>query len=947
MAIRWNLRRRILALACLCVVASALVTSYEHLQRWISDSGTNSVILAVVGPMSGNEADKGLSMVHGAQLYADLHNSQRQDNQVAIVVQQYDDANDKSKAQLIAKQLAATNNVVAVLGHRASATSIKAASIYQRAGLPMVGGSATATEITQNNDWAFRVIPDNHLQGKFVADYVASLAKGKAVLIYSQDKFGESLADSFLNRAELLAIQTLSLGVDLKRDIAKQAELISQKISEFGHTGAVFLAVHDVEGETLVSHLKQQHPNWLFIGSSSIGKQSFPERFKHRSQEREVSGYYTNGVFAVSPILFDVASESTQLFYQSFHKGFGYEPSGVSAAYYDAATIVSAAIDAASGEAGGADDFSLLNIASQRAAIKNHLTGFDSPNNAVQGLTHSLYFDSQGNVLRPMQVGLFSGGAFVSAPIQLQDVNDENLAVRRTDVVYTGIEMQNISEFSTIDMTFKAKFKLWFRSTPGVKAEDIVFLNSVGDLSLQEPIESNFTSQSTYQLYQVEGTFLADAKPGRAAFGEYQLGVNFRHTTLPRSELIYVSDIVGLGQTSLHKNQANQHKVQFDTSQWRQGSTLSFQDTLRKRSLGDPKYLHSDRQAVEFSRFNSLTPVQENVLSLRGRIPAQWQQIIFYSSVLAWLLYALVLDFKILGQLSRAYGLGNKLLYALFIASAEPLFLDWLAQAYPNTNQLFASNCFDVLWWLLFASTLALLIDVLLWDPIEKRSGRQVPRIMRHLTRGLAYIGAIFAILSFVYQRELTSLLATSGLVAMILGLALQSNLVNIFSGIAISLEKPFKLGDWISLGGYGGPIVGEVIDMNWRTTKVKTADNTLYSIPNNTLANANLNNVSSSGQIVTGGFSASVNKQLEPLQVIPRIEAALMAIDAVNRVYIDVASIGSDNVDYQIKLVHGVDDTATTTDLVWQAIWRLDAEIKQELEVIEPQLETPLLNDA
>ncbi|MGY5453313.1 ABC transporter substrate-binding protein [Agarivorans sp. MS3-6] len=934
---KWNLRRRLLLLGFIVVILSALVTSFEQLKQWFNHTGTNTLVLAVVGPMSGPEADKGIAMLNGAKLFVRQYNMQQQDKQIALTIQQYDDGNNVVKAEQIARQLAKTKKVLAVLGHRASATSIKAAGIYQRAGLPMIGGSATAPEITQDNAWSFRVIPDNRLQGSFVAEYMATLGKNKAALVYSQDKFGESLAKAFLAGANRLAIDVSQFPFDLKGDWQQQAETINQQIRSLGHTGAIFLAVHDVEGAVLVSTLKNQHPSWLMIGSSSIGKQSFPERFKDRNQEREVSGYYTNGMFAVSPILFDVASESAQMFYQSFSQDFGYPPSGVAAAYYDAATIAASALDLASSLSGGEQEFVKLDLSQQRSAIRIQLAGLNSPSAAIQGLTHPLYFDPQGNVLRPMQVGLFSGGSFVSAPIQLQAVLGEKLRTRRTDVVYTGIEMQTINEFSPVDMTFKAKFKLWFRSTPGVNAEDIAFLNAVGDLTLGEPIESYFTSQSVYKLYQVEGMFLADAKPGRAAFGEYQLGVSFRHRTLPRSELIYVADIVGLGQTALHRNDNNQHKVQFDTNQWQQNQGLSFQDTLRKRSLGDPKYLHSDRQAIEFSRFNSLSSVHENVLSLRGRIPAQWQQIIFYSSVLAWLVYALILDFKLLGRLPRAYALGNKLLYALFIASAEPLFLDWLAQNYPNTNQLFASTCFDVLWWLLFASTLALLIDLLVWDPIERRSGRQVPKIMRHLTRGLAYIGAVFAILSFVYQRELTSLLATSGLVAMILGLALQSNLVNIFSGIAISLEKPFKLGDWISIASYGGPIVGEVIDMNWRTTKVKTADNTLYSIPNNTLANANLNNVSSSGQIVTGGFSISVNKQLEPMQIIPRIEAILIAIEAVKRVYVDISNIGSDTVDYQIKLVHGVDDTAQTTDLVWQAIWGLDSEIRNELAALEP----------
>ena len=51
----------------------------------------------------------------------------------------------------------------------------------------------------------------------------------------------------------------------------------------------------------------------------------------------------------------------------------------------------------------------------------------------------------------------------------------------------------------------------------------------------------------------------------------------------------------------------------------------------------------------------------------------------------------------------------------------------------------------------------------------------------------------------------------------MIIGLAIQLNISNIFSGIALNLESPFHIGDWIRVKDYPE---GQFLDMTWRSTR-------------------------------------------------------------------------------------------------------------------------------
>src|SRR5215471_5742847 len=116
-------------------------------------------------------------------------------------------------------------------------------------------------------------------------------------------------------------------------------------------------------------------------------------------------------------------------------------------------------------------------------------------------------------------------------------------------------------------------------------------------------------------------------------------------------------------------------------------------------------------------------------------------------------------------------------------------------------------------------------------------------KLLQDLLAGLIYLAALFAIITYVFDLPIQGLLATSGAVAIILGLALQSTLGDVFSGVVLSFSRPYRPGDWISLEGGTD---GRVIEMSWRATSILTARRDLAIVPNSTIAKSKIVNVSS-----------------------------------------------------------------------------------------------------
>src|SRR6266850_6407392 len=144
-----------------------------------------------------------------------------------------------------------------------------------------------------------------------------------------------------------------------------------------------------------------------------------------------------------------------------------------------------------------------------------------------------------------------------------------------------------------------------------------------------------------------------------------------------------------------------------------------------------------------------------------------------------------------------------------------------------------------IIWWINAAWVLTGFTRVFLIFERRPREGR----LVQDLVVGLIYLSAALSVMAYVFSVPVGTLIATSGVFAIILGLALQSTLADVFSGIALNLSKAYAVGDWIVLGD---GFEGRVVETNWRATHLLNASNDLVVLPNSNLAKAQLTNLSS-----------------------------------------------------------------------------------------------------
>lgn len=113
---------------------------------------------------------------------------------------------------------------------------------------------------------------------------------------------------------------------------------------------------------------------------------------------------------------------------------------------------------------------------------------------------------------------------------------------------------------------------------------------------------------------------------------------------------------------------------------------------------------------------------------------------------------------------------------------------------------------------------------------------------MQDLIIAVVYLGVTLSVLAFVFDFAIGTLVATSGVIAIIVGLALQSTLNDLFSGLALTLGRPYGIGDWIILTD---GTEGRVVESTWRSTHVQTGANNIVVLPNSFLAKIGLTNIS------------------------------------------------------------------------------------------------------
>ena len=612
---------------------------FLSLGKILSDRGP--IYLAIAGPTDGESAS-GVEMVRGAQLYLDKVNREGGIKGRNIELLVYDDDNDADIAKQKATNIVDSTQALAVLGHLYSSTSKAAGKIYEEAGIPAISATATADEVTQGNYWYFRVIFNNRLQASFIGNYAEKILEyDRASIIYSDDSYGETLKTSFAKTFTKLGGEVKNQwAIDIKADDferQKQQIITDLLAAKNEDPGIIFCATHNSDVVDLIVQMKRKGLNYPIIGADSLGNSAFAQKFQKYAEEKAEPGYFTDGIYAVSPIIFDVANEKAQQFRNEYFKKYQQQPSWTAANYYNAALMAVTAIEKAETSKGK------LSVQQQREEVRNALAKINNVENSLDGLTGNLYFDRQGNFNESIYIGIFDSQKFISAFTQLQPVSNikaisnfnealdsgkillvDGKYRHKTNIVYTGIDINEIRNLDEKTSSYLVDFYLWFRYRGDINADSIEFTNygtdrmDSGDkLELDEPIQEAKIDDINYRVYRVKADFKEKFRFDDYPFDRQKLAVRFRHTNLTKDDLVYVIDEVGMRDTVADEVISNwdESKVFETISDWQVTEVDFFSDLLINDStLGNPQFFDSDTD-LEYSRFNTVIYIERDVVS--------------------------------------------------------------------------------------------------------------------------------------------------------------------------------------------------------------------------------------------------------------------------------------------------------------------------------------------
>jgi branched-chain amino acid transport system substrate-binding protein len=520
--------------------------------------------IAVVGPKRGADKLSGQAMLKGIQLYLETHDVKKMLGGRTIALKQFDDQNSTQQAAKVASDVAEAD-VLLVLGHYFSNSAIAASEVYQKKGIPAITASATADAVTSSNEWYFRTIPNNSFQGRFSAYYVKNiLQQASTTIIFDQDNYGASLAQSYEDASRELGVKIQKKwGFDRESgDLEQQLRNITTELLMLRDPGAIFFATHEVEAVKMITTVKLPGTRYTMIGPDSFATPQFVQELQQSPQEQVQPGYYSDGIYVVSPFIADLASDQSLTFRQNFESVYNEEPGWEAACYYDAMAVAVEAIKRA--EIEGTD----LNL--DRRKVREALVAFSDPSISIQGVTGDLYFDADRNVNRALHVGIYEGQRLRPAYTQYQvfAAVSENVPVSPTmieqkkvlqlggilmaptQVVKTGIDVNEINYLDVRNSQYTFDGYLWFRFQGEWQVSDLTFPDALTPIILGPPILEATENNVTVRSFHLKATFNYKPVLKWYPLDRLLLPIRFQHTTRSNINLRYVADTAKLAAVS-------------------------------------------------------------------------------------------------------------------------------------------------------------------------------------------------------------------------------------------------------------------------------------------------------------------------------------------------------------------------------------------------------------
>ena len=628
-----SMNRRVLYGAIALIIFLLLVTANFGLH---SRKTIPPIPIALVAPLTGDKAEAiaGEEIVHSVQMYLDTVNQKGGINGHPLKLLLFDDRADAKVAKLGAPAIVNSPAVV-LLGHRSSAPSQAGGKLYGAAHLPAITGTANTDTVTLNNPYYFRNTYTRSTLNTVLSVYAKLVLKLDTASVIQYEKYGKKLAQEF-EAAFIKSGGTIKRKLTIDNDPKQKEQSIQAIVNELAadpNPGIVYFSLRgEKEAEKLLVALKRRGLKLPIMLSQPLSREDFAKRFEQYPEERQQPGFFTDGIYATSPLLFDSAGVDAQEFADTYQKRYGKMPSYVGTKYYEAAILATVAIQNANlqSTANSRD--------SDRERVYAALKKINNRNVAPRGPTGLLYFNATRDSDQPVRVAQFQKRVFISAPQQFETIfNPERVNLQRElqagtlvqivdiyfwrqTVVYTGIDINKLNRIDQQSSSFTADFYLWFRYVGDAGLKDIEFPGGSNPLPQQplfdpaKPIKSFQTNGVNYRMYQVQGEFKNSFELRDYPFDRQKLTIRLQNRRTPSDRLIYATDIFGLQLPRTTKDEDR-----YSSSVWQYKGIQYAKETVRTTSTeGDPRLFDANNQ-VDYPGLSATITVQRRPLAVLGK----------------------------------------------------------------------------------------------------------------------------------------------------------------------------------------------------------------------------------------------------------------------------------------------------------------------------------------
>ena len=351
-------------------------------------SSTEPIVMAYIGPLTGDNSEYGVGMMKTVQFAIDQQNEKGGllGRQIELIT--FDDKNNNEEAISCAEKIVSDKRVCAVIGHFSSGVAMAAAPIFQEAGIPVLNGSAAHVDYTGYGDCIFR---NNTIYSRY------AIANLQAVEYCGGTKFadfhpntdaGKSLAAEIEARLSEMngKFPCEHVATEFYNDGSVDYTAAITKFIELGVDTVITSAPYSTSAP-FIKQYKERDPDIKVVGTESCFSAEFIE----------LGGDAVEGT--LMPCSFFYLSEQPNVvkFNEEFQEALGIVPNTFYAQVYDNACLVFAAI-----EAGQSSD---------PQSIKENLY-----NVKIDGVAGNIGFDAQGEVSKSWVLLKVQDGSYVEIP---------------------------------------------------------------------------------------------------------------------------------------------------------------------------------------------------------------------------------------------------------------------------------------------------------------------------------------------------------------------------------------------------------------------------------------------------------------------------------------------------------------------------------------------------